>query len=499
MNQYNEVVGVLETGAELVSPHLRWVLRNAILEHCGPKAINMIAYNESVPENHFGIAHAPSRSLVLNLEKHFFYAINKVQEEENMYVSLRTLIIHELLDTAKHEAHHLLVADEEDNSEDSDLDEEGAKVAGKLSWLVARDWDVNILRLGTCLDTLIDEFIADVKEATTETPVMWKDLQVYMHERGLGYYNPDKDMELSIMHTFEALAKDENPWINEAAKFLDTTICETERTQVPTVPAVDGIDIPVNNYEAQMPIHPQEVIPTAVAPSALEAAMAMLSQMQAGQTAVNPALPAMGDNYPVYDGGEDTNWDEPELDPIAPIAPIMQPMVQTAPMVQGAGGHGMAKVIETVFRTLFWHVVSKGEFTNEGGYNNPGVVMQPVSIAHIPEALNIFTNMDTLDVNGKYAKNQPTQMGIKGMLTKENLPKYTLFLNIAGTVHRRSLVAQNPNAVDTNGALKTWAKEARQGTKIMYVLGDEKNPGVRASIKLTAGNPLGQEEYKLWT
>jgi len=518
MNHYNEVAGVLETGAELVSPHLRWLIRNAILEHCGPAAVNLIAYNESVPAEHYGIAHAPSKSLVLNLEKHFYNAVIKVQEDENMYASLRTLILHELLDTAKHEAHHLLVAFEEGNFEDSDLDEEGAKVAGKLSWQVARDWDVNIVLFGTFLDTLIDDFIADVKEATLETPTMWKDLQVYMHENCLGYYNPYKDMELSIMNTFEALAKDDNPWMTEPAKFLDTTICETERTQVPTVPAVDGIDIPVDNYESQMPIHPQEVTPAGmsmfealalvqnsgaqpiISQSTFERFMAQ-SLKEDGY--VPPSLPAMGDSYPVYDGGDDYDWnEEPELAPVAPITPVMQPMTQTAPVApvaQGAGGHGMAKVIETVFRTIFWHVVNKGEFTHEGSYNNPAVVMQPVSIAHIPGALDIFTNMDTLDKNGKYAKNQPCSMGITGMLTKEMLPKYTMFLNIAGTVHRRSLVAQNPNAVDGQGALKTWAKEARQGTKIMYVLGDEKNPGVRASIKLTAGSPLGQEEYKLWT
>ena len=85
------------------------------------------------------------------------------------------------------------------------------------------------------------------------------------------------------------------------------------------------------------------------------------------------------------------------------------------------------------------------------------------------------------------------------MLTKENLPKYTLFLNIYGQLHRRSIIAQNPNAVDDMGQLKTWAREAKAGTKIMYVLGDEANPGLRAYIKLAPGQVLGQEEYKLWT
>lgn len=491
MNNYNEVVGVLETGVELVSPHLRWLLRNAILEHCGPAAINLIAYNKDVPEDRFGLAHAPSKSLVLNLEKHFFNAMDKCVQDENMYASLRTLILHELLDTAKHEAHHLLIAHEENNGDDSTMDEEGAKAAGKLSWLVAKNWDVNITHFGETIDTMLEEFIASIKEDTMETPTMWKDLQVFMHENNLGYYNPDKELELSIMNTFEALAKDDNPWINEPTKFLDTTICESEKTQAPESAAGAILYEALQQESEQV----QPVTQPAPTQSALEMAMAMLAQMQQQQVVqpVTQALPEYGDAYPSYD---DENYDyspEPEVQQTVDQAPV--PV-----MPAGMPAHNTGKIIETVFRTLFWHIVSKAEFTSEGGYNNPGVVMAPVSIGHIPGALNIFTNMDTLDANGKYAKNQPTNMGIKGMLTKEGLPKYTLFLNINGALHRRSLVAQNPNAVDTaTGQLKTWAREARTGTKIMYVLGDNTNPGVRASIKLTAGNPLGQEEYKLWT
>lgn len=490
MNHYNTIPGVLETGAELVSPHLRWLIRNAILEHCGNEAVNLIAYHIDIPKNRFGIANAPSRSICINLYEHFEAAMQKCMEDENMFASLRTLLIHELLDTAKHEAHHLLVAHETGNLDDSDLDEEGAKTAGKLSWMVAKSWDVQVLCFGEFLDEQINTFIASIKEDTKEKPTMWKDLQVYMHENNLGYYNPDKDMELSIMNTFEALAKDDMPWMNEPAKFLDTTIEESERTQVPMVPAVD--DVPVQTYDMQAKAAPIEpVAPITPTPtSALEAAMAMFMQMQTAQQPVVAAQPSYGDEYPDYSYDNVPDSFEPE--PVVVAAPV-------APMASGMPVHDMAKIIETVMRTLFWHVVSKGEFTHEGGYNNPGVVMQPVSISHIPGALNIFTNMDTLDAQGKYAKNQPTNMGIKGMLTKEGLPKYTLFLNINGQLHRRSLVAQNPNAVDGQGQLKTWAREARAGSKIMYILGDDKNPGVRASIKLAAGSPLGQEEYKLWT
>ena len=84
------------------------------------------------------------------------------------------------------------------------------------------------------------------------------------------------------------------------------------------------------------------------------------------------------------------------------------------------------------------------------------------------------------------------------MVAKGNLPKYTLFLRINGELHRRTLLAQNPNSTDDNGQLKTWAREARAGAKIMFILGDEKNGGVRAKIKLDAGKQLGQEEYSLW-
>lgn len=485
MNHYNEVPGILETGCEKVSPHLRWLIRNAVLSTCPPEAVNLIAYNENVPDAHFGIAHGPSRSISINLERHFFSAMDRCMDETNMYASIRMLLLHELLDTVRHEAYHLKISFENNDFDKSDLDEAGAKEAGSSAWSIAKKWNCNITHFGEYLDTQIKEFLEAIEEDTKETPVMWKDLQVWMSKNNLGYYNPDKDLELSINHAFEALSNDEEPWLEEPAEFLDTTIEETEKTQ-PEMPAAEAV--PAHTYDSQMPIHAE--------PTAMEAALLSLAQNQpnlfsaalAGM-GVQTTAPSMGDIYPEYN---DEIPDSFEPAPAPAPMPVM-PVMPTAP----AGN--LAKTIETVFRTIFWHVVSKGEFTHEGGYNNPGVVMEPVSIAHIPGALQIFTNMDTLDAHGKYAKNQPTQYGIKGMLTKENLPKYTLFLNINGQLHRRSLVAQNPNAVDDMGQLKTWAREAKAGTKIMYVLGDQTNPGVRAYIKLAPGQVLGQEEYKLWT
>jgi len=483
MNHYNEVPGVLETGCEKVSPHLRWLIRNAILSTCPPEAINLIAYNENVPDAHFGIAHGPSRSISINLERHFFSAMDHCMEEENMYASIRMLLLHEILDTVLHEAHHLKISLQNNDFDKSDLDEAGAKEAGRKAWMIAKQWNCNITLFGDFLDNQIKEFLDALEEDTKETPTMWKDLQVWMSKNNLGYYNPDKDLELSINHAFEALSKDEEPWMEDPAEFLDTTIHETEQTQ-PVMPAVESV--PENTYDAQMPIH--------AAPTAMETALAdmarnqpnLLQEVLSGMLGQTTLAPSMGDVYPEYND-ELPNSFEP--------APAPAPM----PVMPAAPAGNLAKTIETVFRTIFWHVVSKGGFTHEGTYNNPGVVMEPINIAHIPGALQIFTNMDTLDAQGKYAKNQPTQYGIKGMLTKENLPKYTLFLNINGQLHRRSIIAQNPNAVDDMGQLKTWAREAKAGTKIMYVLGDEANPGVRAYIKLTAGCALGQEEYKLWT
>ena len=479
MNHYNEVPGLLETGCELVSPHLRWLIRNAVLTYCQPEAINLIAYNENVPNDNFGIAHGPSRSISINLERHFFSAMDRCVEEENMYASLRLLLLHEILDTVIHEAHHLKVCLERNDFNSADLDEEGAMEAGKkLSWMVAKKWDCNISIFGTYLDTMLDDFLSSIEEDTKEKPTMWKDLQVWMNKNKLGYYNPDKDLELSISHAFEALSKDEEPWLEDAATFLDTSIQETEQLQ-PTMPAVEHV--PTETYDAQTPIH--------ATPSAIETIMADMARNQPNMFQAvlagmqQQAMPSM-DAYPEYQDEIPENFN-PEPAP-APVLPAVQPT-------------DMPKIIETVFRTLFWHVVSKGGFTHEGTYNNPGIIAEAVNIGHIPGALNIFTHMDTVDAYGKYAKNQPTTMGIKGMLTKENLPKYTLFLNINGELHRRSLVAQNPNATDDNGQLKAWAREAKAGTKIMYVLGDEKNGGVRATIKLPAGKQLGQEEYKLWT
>ena len=472
MNHYNHIPGILETGIELVSPHLRWLVKNAILEHCPSTAINMIAYNEDIPVNVFGFADGPTRSIAINLKHHFDKMSDDVEKQKDIHSSLNMLILHEILDTVIHEAHHLRVCEEKKSFKAADLNEEGAIAAAtEKSWKVAKFWDCNVKVFGPFLDAKIKDFMTAVEEDTKEKPNMWQDLQVYMYKNNLGYYNPDKETELSIAQTFEALSKDPLIWTKDAIQFMDTVI----QTDVKTQPEV------VNEVVAK-----QESIPTQ---SAMDAARALLQQNLVN---TQVSTPWQEDEAPYeHDDAEGHPW----LD-----TPAAAPVAQTPVPMQA---HTVEKIIETVLRTLFWNVTSKCEFTTEGGYNNPYAVLEPVSIAHIPGALQLFTHMDCYNETGKYMHSVPTTEGIRGIVTKANMPKYELYMYLNGVHHKRTFMAYDNNAIDSRTQdYKPWAKVVRSGTKLMYILNKTTDEAglevtkVTAKITLEKGLPLGQEKFE---
>lgn len=479
MNHYNQIPGILETGAELVSPHLRWLIKNTILEHCPSTAINMIAYNEDIPVNVFGFADGPTRSIAINLKYHFDAMRKVCEKQEQIYTSIKTLLLHEILDTVIHEAHHLKVCEEKKSFKTADLDEEGAiAAASEKSWKVAKFWDCNLTTFGTFFDEKINDFIEAIEFDTKEKPQMWQDLQVYMHKNNLGYFNADKGTELSIAQAFEASAKDPLVWTRDAVKFLDTIIQTVEETQ----PQIDvNVEVPKDGYDAQMPINQ----------SALDAARALLQQ-----SLVNTQVdtPYQEDEVPYeHDEADGHPWLDTQAHTPTPMTPTTVPMQ----------AHTLEKTIETVLRTLFWHVTSKCEFTTEGGYNNPYAVIEPVSIAHIPGASQLFTHMDCYDEKGKYIYNIPTTEGIRGIVTKANMPRYELYMYLNGVHHKRTFMAYDNNAVDSRtNDYKPWAKVVRGGTKLMYVLHNtEDATGAKitkttAKITLERGLPLGQEKFE---
>jgi len=488
MNQdYIKICGILETGTDLVSTHIRWLVRQAIVDYCPTEAINMIAYNRDIPTNSknepvWGETHAPSRSISINLEHHFHSGVYIIQKEKSIYTSLRCVIIRELLDTAIHEAHHLKTAYEENNFSNSDLDEEGAQTAGfKHSWMAAKTWDVDIHTFGPIIDNLLEEFMVGLKADTAETPMMWKDLQVYMWENKLAFYNPDRDQECKMFEAFQSMADDENPWLDQPKTYVEETdISETTHTHD---------EDPITEANPILPAAAQLTNPEPV----------MVPQQQPAE----PVVTQTAQQLP------------PATEAIAGTLPAQVQNITTPPerLYNGLSATEIQKCAETVIRHLFWHIRTKCEFNTEGTYNNPNAVLDPVNISSIPHAEQLFTHMDTKTELGNYAPRQPCQGVLKGLVDTKNMPYYRFYLNIGGKLYIRSLVPHYPVGKTTQ-----WAEEARNGVmrlsfqeripkidnttgKVMTdengkELGENK---IRADIKLASDGDLGNEEFKLWT
>jgi hypothetical protein len=466
MKQFIAVTETLVTGLEVVTPHLAWLLRCAIMEHAGNDNVNVISFHNKIPKKVFGMAYPAVRGIAINLEEHVYAALDKCMKDKNRNVSLRALLLHELLDTAVHEADHLKSAAETGDWDNTELNEERAKAeAKKKSWRAAKEWEVDLTSFGPYLEAELETFMTALKEDAKTKTDMWRDLQIYMWDKNLGYYDPSTDLELGIPQTFEALAKDEEPWMKAPAKFISQLGPEVSARPVPPAPVQTPVVAP--------PPVPEEVIAPVVEEAYQDA-----------------------DSFMDY---SDNPFDIKEYMPPAPVEAVSNPPELPA-QVDGEfmTASKILEVAEKVFRTLFWHVQTKCEFTTDGGYNNSAAVLEPVRIDHIEGALKLFTHMCTYDQVGKvYENNQPTTHGIRGILTKEGLPSYKLFMRMNGTLHYRTLLPVNNNRVK-DGAYTKWAQEARNGVRRMFICEEDKGKGIKAHITLPAGLPLGQEKFEIW-
>lgn len=478
MNNFIEGVQLLETGIENVSPHLRWLLRNAILEHCGMNAVDMIAYHKNIPTDNWGEAITMCKAIALNLEKHYNEAFEEVLAQNQKNVSIRFFLIHNLLDTAIHEAHHLKAAFEQKVYEDQDIEQdEAVKIANKKSWTTAKLFDVEIFTFGPVLDKLLEDIIEAFREditpaeGVTETIVdEWKALQVFMWDNKLAFYDPETEQRIGMRSMFEAQSE-ELPWTDPPIMFTGETkliIPQQETTTAATTQPAEPIQ-PVQ------PVQPEQPVQT------------------------GPSL---------YSGEDELSTvDYSSISYTNPTTATVQTSIPNtaAPITGQLSNEEIRSTAEQVFRTLFWHVASKCEFNIEGGWNNPHAIFEPVNITHIPHASQLFTNMNTVDEYGVQLNGAPCNGFIKGKLSKTlQLPMYELFLNMNGTLHKRTLLVQNPNKKKgTTGEYTAWAAKARSGHIIMMLLEDKKptdppeKNNLRAHITLNPGAHLGQEVYEL--
>jgi len=466
---YITIAGILETGTELVSPHLRWLMRHAIIEHCGIDAVSQIAYCKDIPLDANGKkiwaeTFSATRSMALNLLQHFECCVKRAKTEAEMNASVRTLLTRELLDSVIHESHHLKCSFETGDFANSDLEESEARKAGfKKSWRAAEHWDAHITTFGPMLDTLLEKFIAELramKEALgDEEADMWVDLQVFMWDNDLAFYDPELGLEKTTHQAFEAMAETGIAWIEAPKQFVGDIQTEQE-------------DLSQEDVIYAEPVLPQA--PVMPETQDMEHVNHVPDEAVQVQNAVIPPPPETPTQEVVIPA------------PPAPVAPAVDDNVLQ-----------IQRIVGQVMRTLFVHVMTKCGFNTEGGYNNPTAVLEPISLHTIPGAAELITHMDIQNGVGVPQTLQPCNGFLSGIVDKSGkYPMYKFYMTIGGKQYRRSFIAQNPT-LTVEGQLKPWAKAASEGTRIMALYAETGGP--TAHLKLEAGAVFGQEEFKIWS
>jgi len=490
--QFIEGMDLLEVNSEKVGNHIAWMLRNAVAITTQPNDVNSLVFNDDCPQDVWGMFHAPSRSIVINLQQHLGTVMDQLQDVKYMNTSFKVILIHELIDTILHEAHHAAACLTENNWEDGNIKEDDAtKYASESSWAFAEKFDVNVEDFGEEIDAfLIDLYKGleeDVKEVNCKT---WKRLQFHMMNNNVNYYNPDKGIEIiSIREVFEAQVQPEEEWMPTDDKSFNNY-----KEVVVDAPIIET---------------PAEVVQEPVAP--VQAAPVTPTPVQTTQAVAHAATSVPEGYDPLDDLSTEMVTEDEEYVPPSPTsaaqalmpantqtpAPAQAAPVEQTPVNPPMDVQRIQNIAEQVMRRMFHHVFTKCEFNTAGGFNNVNAILEPIPIADIDGATELFAKQDTLNEQGVFASHVPTNGMIKGLPTAAGLPRYTFYLNIGGNLHKRVFIAQNPMKKNASGMPTAWANKVMAGGKIMMLLAD--NQGITAHAELEAGQPLGQEKFVIWS
>ena len=229
-----------------------------------------------------------------------------------------------------------------------------------------------------------------------------------------------------------------------------------------------------------MPIQPAAILQTPIVqPAPLNQPVAPTVAPALVMPTAQPMTPAVGGPInPVLAALNNPNsGTAPQNANMPPSCPILDiPVEQTKAIVQ------------TVLMRLFYHVFTKCGFNNTAltSFTNPGAVFDPVHIGDIPNANKIFLSMDlAADAEGHKHNDTPIVDSIKGQVfSNSGLPGYWLHLNVNGRKMKRTIVPQNPQKTNNNGALTPMALRVRnEGWTVMWVISEayEGVPGLEVS------------------
>lgn len=539
---------ILTTGRDLVSEHVEYIF-NMIAHKYAKGLVNQIAFNTDLPADQFGSFHGPSRSICANITAHLANNLQKIQSK-NPNMSIRALLIMELVNTALHETRHALAKAEKNDFADFENDAEEKicqTFADENMWDVALFVDLEIQSFGKLIDGELTKLFHDLRAAKdTDTFHQWQMNQLNMLEKGILYLDEKNEVVIKTMFElcsyFSKLPNWENATImpfhaNQtqepvtAAKVdddcpFDTNIylhhpesesllIETDRKKADEMLESEGLLQEISKekfdkYDAQYKADEAEYNTEKETP-ALTADEHTSDGHQPTPVNNGPTV-CQHEDYDVlesYAGADIVMPDElPEMiatpdnnlpaykSPVETLD-IPQATAQTVePTVASIQGN-IRVIAEMVFRRLFHHFYSKCGWDGRGNFANAAAVLEAVAIDDIAGATELFQKMDSSDNMGVYKPQQQIGAYITGLVSKDGkLPYYRIYINQGGQLHRRTFIPQNPDKMKDQQLTK-WAAMVRDGWRITMLLADGEGP--KLDMKTEPGQALGQESFNPWT
>ena len=176
--------------------------------------------------------------------------------------------------------------------------------------------------------------------------------------------------------------------------------------------------------------------------------------------------------------------------------PVQQPVQIQQNLVYPQTGHTPEQVgiivkgvYEKMYNTMFG--VCNPLINDDVAFSYPeGVVTVPIQLT--PEEMVVIVKCECMDMMGQLQRNVPTSDGLlRGYISsKQKLPMYKIYINNNGYEDIRTVMPQSVSK-SNEGQLSKPATEARNGSKIMYVIegNDEKAkvPGQKWKLKKVNG------------
>jgi len=424
-----------------------------------------ILFRDSLPDKHLGYYFRECLSISINVSDITDKALSEAQDEKNrfsfpmlIWLSLLTTFVHEMC----HNRQDMLGKDCLSDEAEKEAKKEGIRGA----FLLAKELCIEHPPVGpngywgAKLEADIAEFHKSLNESSDKP---WEITQVACRAKGFPYYDY---RDGSFCSTIRDLAKIS---INDGDARWDIPL-ESIGAQIVESPAESAPQVVSTVVAPQLNLQPQQQV---VHP-APESAPQVVTGFETHMKAPAPVVPIQTEG----DYDPELEWEEEHVVSVEDSGPAVSAL-SVEHVEESAPDATLQACVEAVCFACHQHIFDKCGYSI-GGFSQSAAVAQPISIAHIPGASELFVRMDCLDDFGKFQKSTLITNGIikgyptKGSATVASRPKYVLTMNVGGTLITRSIMPVDPTGKDAAGNLKKWSQEAHQGVKRTMIL-DESN------------------------